>query len=689
MHCRWLFVSLTVLLAAQEPSVVKFSTTTRLVILDVTVKDRSGKPVEDLKPEDFAISEDGKVQKIAIFEFQRLGIPEAAVAARPRASARVGAQRGQIGARLRGQVQYQDRRLIVLYFDFSAMPPEDQTRAQRGALKFVDEKMTHDDLIAVMVYGARLRIEQDFTDDRDRLKSVIRAFRIGEASDLAADLAAGDPDLAADSGAAFQADDAEFHIFNTDRKLAALENATRMLAALPEKKALVYFSSGIGKTGIENISQLRAAVNAAVRANVAFYPVDAGGLVAMAPGGDASRGAPKGAALFSGKTQFGLMDSLRAQQQTLYTLAADTGGKAMLDSNDLSEGITQAQKAMESYYILGYYSTNPAEDGRFRRTQVRLRDRQSYRLDYRAGYFAAKRFDKMTGTDKERQLEDALMLGDPMNELPIALEVNSFRLAPERYFVPVALKIPGSQVPLARKGAEEHTVLDFIGQVRDQRGSLVATVRDAIRVRLDEEVLARQKRGHLQYDTGFTLAAGEYRLKFLVRENQSGRVGTFETAFRVPESWPEREWISMSSVVWSAQRETLAAAAGRADGNQKRMAAHPLVRDGAKLIPSVTRVFRRTQSLIAYAEMYQPSVSSDHPKPSVAAAVTVYRDRQLVIESEPLVVQEYGRQRGTVPLEVRMRLGDLLPGRYVVQFSVFDRIARTFAQRRANIVVLP
>ena len=464
---------------------------------------------------------------------------------------------------------------------------------------------------------------------------------------------------------------------------------------LAAQKSVPELASGttyLGRSALNSstVSQLRSAVSTAVRANVSFYPVDARGLVAMSPGGDASRGAPKGAALFSGKTQFGLMDSLRAQQQTLYTLAADTGGKAMLDSNDLSEGIAQAQKAIESYYILGYYSTNSMEDGRFRRTQVRLRDRQSYRLDYRNGYFAPKRFDRMTGTDKERQLEDALMLGDPVNDLTVALEINSFRLAPEQHLAAVALKIPGSQIPLSRKGAEEYSTLDFIGQVRDPRGSLAATVRDAIRVRLDDEVAARQRRGHLQYDTAFTLAAGEYRLRFLVRENQSGRMGTFETTFRVPETWPEREWISISSVVWSAQREALSAAAGRADTNQKRMAAHPLVRDGAKLIPSVTRVFRRDQSLIAYAELYQPSRSSDHPKPSVAAAVSIYRSGQLVMESEPVVAEEFGpRRRSTVPLEVRLGLKDLPPGRYVAQFNVFDRIARSFAQRRANIVVLP
>lgn len=674
--------------AAQEPGLPQFSTTTRLVVLNVTVRDRSGKAVENLHQDDFLVLEDGKPQTISVFEFQRLGIPEANApqAGKPSFAPRKGGGRSTHA----GPVQYKDRRLIVLYFDLSSMPPEDVARAQRGALKFVENSMAAVDLVAVMSYGARLRMEQDFTADAELLRKAIRGLRAGEASEWAAELETGDPELAADSGAAFQADDAEFQFFNTDRRLAALENAVRMLAALPEKKALVYFSSGAGTAVMGNLSQLRATVNAAVRANVSFFPVDARGLMAMPPGGDASRGAPKGAALFSGKAQFGLINAFHAQQETLYTLAADTGGKATLDSNDLSEGIVQAQKAVESYYILGYYSSNPAEDGRFRRTEVRLKNRHGFHLDHRAGYFAAKRFDRMGGTEKERQLEDALLLGDPIHDLPLALEVDSFRLSSRRYFAAVAVKIPGSSVPVARKGGAESATFDFIGQVRDMRGSLVAGVRDAITVRLGSDASGGHKRGHIQYDTGFTLAPGEYRLRFLVRENHSGRMGTFERVFRAPEAWPEREWLSMSSVVWSVQREALLAAAGRADGNQKRLAAHPLVRDGAKLIPSITRVFRQSHTLIAYAEVYDPSCSSDHPKPSVAAAVGLYRAGSLVKESEPVVMEEYVRQRsGVVPVEVQVPLNEIPPGRYVAQFNVFDQVARSFAQRRVNIVVLP
>jgi len=118
----------------------------------------------------------------------------------------------------------------------------------------------------------------------------------------------------------------------------------------------VYFSSGIQKTGVENESQIKATVNAAVRSNVAIYSVDARGLVATPPGGDASQASSRGTGIISGTKQQGLRNSFMIPRKTLATISADTGGKVMLDTNDLTMGIRQAQEDIKSYYILGYYS---------------------------------------------------------------------------------------------------------------------------------------------------------------------------------------------------------------------------------------------------------------------------------------------------------------------------------------------
>src|SRR5262249_5901790 len=151
------------------------------------------------------------------------------------------------------------------------------------------------------------------------------------------------------------------------------ETAVKMLASLPEKKAMVYFASGMSKTGIDNQAQLRSTVNAAIRSNVAFYTVDARGLVANVPMGDATKGLQGGRGMYSGQTMRTQQSNFQGQQDSLYTLASDTGGKALLDQNDLAMGIIQAQKDIASYYILGYYSTNSEPDGRYRRIKVQLK----------------------------------------------------------------------------------------------------------------------------------------------------------------------------------------------------------------------------------------------------------------------------------------------------------------------------
>jgi VWFA-related protein len=690
-------ILLSLSMAGQQQDVgLKFSTTTKLVVVDVFVHSKGGAPLDKLKKEDFTLTENGKKQEIAVFEFQRIEAATAAsaqaAAAAPPAAAPASAAPARANAfsvQSAGQLQYRDKRLLVLFFDFSSMQPAEQIRAQQAALKFLSTQMTPSDMVAIMTLGAGVQLVQDFTADRDRLTQVIRGFHVGDASELSIEADTGDPNSGEYTGAAFIADEAEFNMFNTDRKLIALETAVRMLAALPEKKALLYFSSGIPKTGAENHSQLEATTNAAVRANVAIYPMDARGLVALAPGGDASKAAPRGNSVFTGAAITAQKSKFNDSQETLFTLAADTGGKALLDSNDLTLGMRQAQQDLGSYYILGYYDTNPVADGKFRRVQINIAKQYNAQLDYHSGFFAATDFTKSTSADKEKQLQEALLLGDPMTELPVALEINYFRLVKDHFFVPVAVKIPGSEVMTARRGGADTAEFDFAGQVLDLRGRPAGNVRDTIRVKLSADGAAQLGSKNIQYDTGFTLSPGQYRLKFLVRENQSGKMGTFETTFTVPSLRPTPEGLRISSVVWSGQREPLSAAVGEGS-NQKLLANHPLVSEGQKLIPSITRVLSKKQNLYVYFEVYDPAQQAATKKPQVMASVGFYRRGVKVFESAPVELSSLSASReGTLPVKFEVPLASLQAGRYTCQINVIDDVAKKFDFIRSPLVVLP
>ena len=216
---------------------VTFKTTTQLVIETVGVKDKSGKPIEGLTAKDFIVTEDGVPQTISFFEYQKLPEAPAAAILQPHA-ALVAAPlpklpRTQIAPETPGDVRYRDQRLLALYFDMTAMPIPDQLRALDGGAKVhpdADDAGRSDGHHDVFDSGA-VQVLQDFTDDRDRLLSIIETMVVGEDENVTAT-----DDSSADTGAAFGQNDAEFNIFFTDRQLSALQTAANMLGKLNEKK---------------------------------------------------------------------------------------------------------------------------------------------------------------------------------------------------------------------------------------------------------------------------------------------------------------------------------------------------------------------------------------------------------------------------------------------------------------------
>jgi hypothetical protein len=421
--------------------------------------------------------------------------------------------------------------------------------------------------------------------------------------------------------------------------------------------------------------------------------VDARGLSAESPVGAASQASGRGTGAFTGATQASRRSSVTGSQDTLYTLASDTGGKALVDSNDLSLGIRQAQQDISSYYILGYYSSNSAEDGKFRKIQVKLASKElqaSAKVDFRNGYYASKVFAKFTSGDKDRQLEEALTLGDPVSELPLALEVDYFRVAQNRYLVPISVKIPGSVLALAKKGGKQSTDFDFIGQVREAAsGRLVTGVGDNIAVKLSDTDASQLEHRYVQYDTGLTVAPGKYNLKFLVRENQFGKMGTFETNFVVPDLTASKD-LRMSSVILSSQKEDVKAAVGSADSDKRALANHPLIQNGQKTVPSITRVFRKDQTLFVYFEVYDPATDAASKTPSLSAQVELLQGARKALTSMPERQEKMTPNRpGVTSFSFQMPLAKLAAGQYTAQINVIDEAGKRFAFPRSAIVVLP
>lgn len=352
------------------------------------------------------------------------------------------------------------------------------------------------------------------------------------------------------------------------------------------------------------------------------------------------------------------------------------------------------------YYLIGYYTTNTDPNGKFRRIRISVASHPEAKLGYRQGYFAAKEFAKFNDVDRERQLEDALMLEDPITDLTIAMEIDYFQLNRAEYFVPIIVKIPGRELALAKRRGAEYTHIDFVGEIKDLiGGTTVSNLRDNVNIKLSGETAAELAHRPIEYDTGFTLLPGKYSIKFLARDDETGRIGTFQTAFVIPNLNKVVNRIPISAVVLSSQRVDLNDAiydAAKAKDRARDEAANPLVREGQKLIPSVTRVFSTGHRIFVYLQAYKQRPASGQASDQQAAAplkqtplfafVTFYQGGRKLLETPPQSVLPSATNRlGTMGLSFALDVDGLPRGDYNCQVTVVDPAAQKAAFWRAPI----
>jgi hypothetical protein len=438
-----------------------------------------------------------------------------------------------------------------------------------------------------------------------------------------------------------------------------------------QKKSVVYFSSGLSGVGADNQVEVRAAIDRAVKANLSVYPVDVRGLEAVVPGGDARQASAAGSDVFAGRATTRQLDQRLASQDTLSELARDTGGRAFFDANDFGPVYERVVEDSAAYYVLGYTSTNPAKDGKFRRVRVTV-NRPDLRVEHRSGYYADRDFRHAGKEDRERQLEDQLLADLSARDFPVWVEAGHFRTGESRFYVPLSVAVPGSALPLARAGGEGKTSLDVAGVVRDEAKRAVAKIRDTL------AVSGTDVRGKsVQYRTGLTLPPGQFHLKVVVRENEGGALGSFETDLRVPDL--RKSPVKLSSVVFGTQ---LAPAA-------KAEPPSPLARDGEELVPSVTHVVSAAQPLFFHYEVYDPA-RGPGGEVRVLTSLSFFRGQVRRYETPLVEIKRLAAaDRGAAVVELAVPPGLLKPGLYTCQVNVIDDVAGAFSFPRLTLLVRP
>jgi VWFA-related protein len=546
------------------------------------------------------------------------------------------------------------------------MQPEDVQRSVDSARKYVSTEMSSADLVAVATVSTILNVLTDFTGDTAKVTAALNQLAYSDGTETpppsASTAATDEAAAAATEETTADAEAAELAMFNNDLRLRALRTLAESLQPIEQKKAIIYFSAGMQRSGQDNQVELRSAVNAAVRSNVSIYSVDVRGLQAVVPGGDARQASGRGQAMFNGRGMSRQFAQLAASQDTLVSLSADTGGRAFTDTNNFGAAFTRVQRDMSAYYLLGYSSTNRNKDGRFRRIQVRLKKPDTgYRIEARSGYYADRDFAHTSKTDRETLLQEQLAAAVSVTDLPVIASAMYFRLAPDKYFVPMAVSVPGSAVPVT-EGLKEIT-LDVLGQVMDERGMPVGRLRQTLKLPAGTEKTLAGKQ--ILYQSGMVLPPGRFSIKAVVRENATGLMGTFEAPITVPEL--RLQPMKVSSVVLSTQVQP---STTKSD--------NPLIRDGVQMVPNVTHVVGKDQKLFFYYEVYEPGLTPAKT-PDLRTTIAFYRGQVKVLET-PVVAKATidAANRQATLFQFEVAAGSFEPGLYTCQINIIDEAAGRF-----------
>lgn len=525
--------------------------TTRLVLVDVVVTDRDGRPVTDLKPEDFTLLEDGHPQPISTFSLEQPGRPaEERSAPPPKLPPDVYTNRPEY--------RLAPGPLTILLLDVLNTPARDQAYAREQMLRYLATQLKPGQRTAILVLGNSLLLLQDFTTDPRLLQAALQKLRPQTSAALGREEATTEiPVQVADMVPQavvqnLQRMEAEYVAVATDSRvamtLAALRAIARATAGYPGRKNLIWVSASFPFVLIpeqaENFDlfrsyadEMRRTANQLTDAQVAVYPVDARGLVGYTIA-DAS---DSGRQRFGGRVRSGggfgdqvarnnqmLVDT----QHTMRQIAADTGGRAFTNRNDIDQAVALGTTDGSTYYTLGYYPQDKAWDGKFRRIQVKVA-RKRLEVRHRRGYYAVDPIARPEETPaKEKEAELLAALSDP---LPPNL-VTFLAHVPPPTGSAVTIEFSVDAHTLAFEEVEEgrqHCNVDFLAAAFSPEGKVVKSASQTVDARLRPETFTRARQEGLPFRLQLELDPGRYQMRLIVRDNRTGMLGTVDVPLLV------------------------------------------------------------------------------------------------------------------------------------------------------------
>jgi hypothetical protein len=286
---------------------------------------------------------------------------------------------------------------------------------------------------------------------------------------------------------------------------------------------------------------------------------------------------------------------------------------------------------------------------------------------------------QIPAVDKEKELDDALRLDNPPKDMPLAVEVNYFMLNRAEYSVPLAMRIPGSELALALSQGAARTTIDFVGEVKDAYGTPVQNLRDKVDIRLGDASAAQLEARPILYQAAFILLPGRYDLRLAARDAETGRIGTFRTSFQIPNLNREEKTIPISTVVLGSQLVRM--------NDEPTARPDSLVYDGQKLIPSVTRVFSTSQDMYVFLQAYRRDATATQP---LVASVILSRAGVKVFETVPVPITAAPEGRSNaVSVRLAVPLAGFAPGAYECEVTLLDPGGPKLTLWHATVTLVP
>ncbi|HJY30571.1 MAG TPA: VWA domain-containing protein [Pyrinomonadaceae bacterium] len=705
----FLLVLLTPIIAwGQEDEVVKVKS--NLVNIDVIVKDKKGKYISDLKPEDFVVTENGQPQKIEFFD-----APLAHDATRKAGEAAIVEPSAPTTA---------PRNYVSLVLDFQTTDITSLKGVREGAIKYVREQVTDADAVAVLTVTHGLQLVQTFTQDKARLIAALENLGaapdsknfegrdIGENIANLRDSLKGAPETTGNinspAGGSAMARVmimrrvlAQFIQLRTALSLqqsrpvlAALAALAEGLRPIPGKKTLVLFSQGFVTPAVLDW-QVQSTIDIANRANVAIYIIDSAGLRASAPqsgsyvpttplgGISAVTNQEQRIQAVGGETVF---DYARQEGQTreydiLYRLSGDTGGKFLKGNNDIGLGLERINEEIQARYTLAYRSTNQNFDGSFRKVKIEVR-RPDVQIVSRNGYYAIPPEEIVLLSPADKKLLASFNEAQSNPGLPLFVSLTPFRTREGLYTVPLAIELPPAAVKFERKGDKRSLQLEVLGVLKQGSERVVSRLGGNFDVNLNAADYDQIVNNNIFYRQDLQLAPGEYTLDLILKDKQSGKLAAHREQIVLPEAESE---FAATPVVLSRYVE----AASQLPPNPAEFP--DVFVTGKQLIrPSAARQFKATDNLIMFLAIYNAANSPETGKPLVRVTVRLMKDGQPATKFFDFVLTDI--QERPVPhltFAEYLRLANLAPGRYQATIEVKDMVTRKSSKQEAPFEIIP